>query len=259
MEEVYFKGVTLLITHYNRSNSLERLLSVFKEGGFLFEDIVVSDDGSKVEHQQKLQEIQEKYQFRLITTPQNRGLGNNLNKGQQAVITPLTLYVQEDFVPLPPFKEKLKDALYFLEEQSDLDMVRFYAYFKYPFLKPFKNGFSEMVFSPWPWYWGYRKYYFYSDHPHLRRSNFLDKFGKYPEGIKGDATEYHMMFSVLQKKPKALYYNDFKGLFDQSNSAAEPSTMKRNYWREAGNPLVTAMRHLYRHIKFNFDYHFRKW
>ena len=254
----HYKDVTLLVTHYNRSGSLERLLRTFKERGYSFDGIVVSDDGSKPAQLANLLKIQPLYGFTLVTTPTNKGLGNNINKGQDAVKTAYTLYVQEDFVPFDIFEEKLGDALTFLNQRPALDMVRFYAYFKYPFLKPVKNGFSEMRFSPWPFYWGYKKFYVYSDHPHLRRSSFLEKFGRYPEGVKGDVTEYRMMMSFLRKKGQAIFYEDFKGLFDQVNSSTEPSTMKRNYWREAGNPLVTFARHAYRHLKFNFDYHFRK-
>lgn len=254
----YFKDVTLLVTHYNRSASLERLLQSFAEKEFKFDSIVVSDDGSKPEQLENLKRIQTAYPFQLITTPKNKGLGNNINKGQDAVTTPYTLYVQEDFVPFEIFAEKLAVALQAMNEKKDLDIARFYAYFKYPFLKPYKSGFSEMLFTPWPFRWGYKKFYCYSDHPHLRKSDFLTKFGRYPEGVKGDVTEYRMMMSFLKKKGKGLFYEDYKGLFDQVNSTAEPSTMKRNYWREAGNPLVTTARHLYRHLKFNFDYHFMK-
>lgn len=250
--------VTLLITHYNRSASLERLLKSFAEQGYIFGDTVVSDDGSKPEQVENLRKLQEKYGFNLVTTPKNKGLGNNINKGQDAVKTKYTLYVQEDFVPMPIFAEKIFVAVDALEEKPEWDIARFYAYFKYPFLKPYKAGFSEIRFSPWPFYWGYKKFYVYSDHPHLRRSDFLQKFGRYPEGVKGDVTEYRMMMSFLQHKGKGLFYEDYKSLFDQVNSSEEPSTMKRNYWREAGNPLVTLARHAYRHLKFNFDYHFKK-
>ncbi len=255
---LYFKDVTLLITHYNRSSSLERLLKTFKEQSFTFGDIVVSDDGSKPEQLVNLKKIQSIYGFNLVTTPKNKGLGNNINKGQDAVKTPYTLYVQEDFVPFPIFAEKFTVALKALEDKPALDIARFYAYFKYPFLQFYKHGFSEMLFSAWPFYWGYKKFYCYSDHPHLRRSNFLEKFGRYPEGVKGDVTEYRMMMSFLKNKGKGLFYEDFKSLFDQVNSSAEPSTMKRNYWRNAGNPIVSFARHIYRHLKFNMDYHFMK-
>ncbi|PSR56655.1 glycosyl transferase family 2 [Adhaeribacter arboris] len=255
----FFEGITLLITHYNRSHSLERLLRTFKEQNCSFQDIVVSDDGSKIEHLTKLKDLQAILPFRLITTEKNQGLGHNINKGQDAVNTPYTLYIQEDFVPKPIFNRSLQNALSFMAEKKELDMVRFYAYFKYPFLKPYKNGFSEMLFSPWPWYWGYQKFYYYSDHPHLRRSNFLEKFGRYPEGLKGDVTEYRMMMSFIQKKGQGLFYDNFQSLFDQQNSSAEPSTMKRNYWRESEQPLVTVARHFYRHLKFNVDFHFSRY
>ncbi|MCW3123424.1 MAG: glycosyltransferase family 2 protein [Flavipsychrobacter sp.] len=248
----YFQGITLLITHYNRSSSLERLLESFKKLNCKFEDIVVSDDGSKQEHLDHIKELHAHYLFRLITTPKNRGLGNNINKGQDAITTPYTLYIQEDFVPLAAFPEKLQDALQFMNERKDLDMVRFYAYFKYPYLKPLKNGFSEMKFRIW--YTGYKKFYMYSDHPHLRRSNFLQKFGRYPEGVNVEVSEYGMMMSFLKNNGKALFYEDFQGLLDQVNSTAEPSTFKRNFWRESENPVIALTRHAFRHLKFNYRF-----
>lgn len=249
-----FPEVSLLITHYNRSSSLERLLQAFIKLDCTFGDIVVSDDGSRPEHLNRLKEMQSVYGFTLVTTPQNKGLGNNINKGQDAVKTPYTLYVQEDFDPKPVFPEHFKDAFQFMQERSDLDMVRFYAYFRYPYLKPVGKGFSEINFKVW--YPGYWKFHVYSDHPHLRRTSFFQKFGRYAEGQKGDVTEYRMVMSFLKNKGKALFYDDYTGLFDQINSAAEPSTMKRNQWRESDNFLVKGLRHLYRHFKFNRDYFF---
>ena len=251
-DSFYFPGITLLITHYNRSSSLERLLASFEKLGCRFEDIVVSDDGSKPEHVEKIRSLHGTYSFRLITTPKNRGLGNNINKGQDAVKTPYTLYIQEDFVPLTTFPSKLRDAAQFMAEDNRLDMARFYAYFKYPYLTPLRNGFSRMRFKIW--YPGYKKFYMYSDHPHLRRSNFLEKFGRYPEGVNVEVSEYGMMMSFLKNRGKAIFFDDYKSLLDQVNSSAEPSTFKRNFWRESNNPLIAASRQLFRHLKFNYNY-----
>lgn len=223
MEPILFKDITLLVTHYNRSRSLERLLEAFTDRNIKFGDIVVSDDCSKPNHQAYIQTLQSKFSFRLISGAVNKGLGHNLNKGQEAVNTPLTLYIQEDFIPAPDFANQLTNALEIMEEQEDMDMVRFYAYTQYPHLKQYKNGFSEMEFKFWSF--NYKKYYYYSDHPHLRRSNFLEKFGRYKEGVKGDQTEYHMMMSFLQKKGKAMFYQDYQGLLKQENNAVEPITM----------------------------------
>jgi glycosyltransferase involved in cell wall biosynthesis len=253
---MYFPDVTLLVTHYNRSSSLERLLSAFEQLDCRFENIVVSDDGSRPEHLAHLRSLQTQYAFNLVTTPVNKGLGNNINKGQDAVTTPYTLYVQEDFVPQNIFPRVFSDAIGLISERPDLDVIRFYAYFAYPYLKPCRNGFSEMIFR-----WtlpGYRKFYYYSDHPHLRRNTFFSRFGRYCEGIKVEATEYRMMMSFLANRGKALFYDNYTSVFEQVNSTSEPSTVKRNFWRESGNPLVSVTRDLYRHARFNLDYLFSR-
>ena len=247
-----FKGVTLLVTHYNRSRSLERLLNSFKNLNCVFEDIVVSDDGSKPEHQDYLKSLQSSLKFNLVTTEKNKGLGNNINKGQDAVKTPFTLYVQEDFDPTDLFPSTFEKALKIINDKKEIDVVRFYAYFKYPHLKPLNDGFSLMDFKLW--YPGYKKFYYYSDHPHLRRSDFFNKFGRYAEGEKVEKTEYKMMMSFLKKGGKGVFYDNYTNLFEQKNSSQEPSTVKRNFWRESG--AVAGLRHLYRHARFNFDYLF---
>jgi len=254
-----FPDTTLLITHYNRSGSLERLLESFEKLGCSFAAIVVSDDGSKPEHLQKIKILESRYPIEVVTTPVNKGLGNNINKGQDQVKSPYTLYVQEDFEPSAVFPEHFKDALTFMRGDETLDIVRFYAYFSYPNLRPFHKGFSEMVYSFWDL--NHLKFYYYSDHPHLRRSNFFAKFGRYPEGIKGDLTEYKMAISFLQKKGKGLFYDNFTELFFQKNSSEEPSTMERPDWRLSKNPAIRLSRQLYlryRWLKNTLDLVFMK-
>lgn len=251
-----FETVTLLVTHYNRSRSLENLLRSFGALSCTFGDIVVSDDGSRPEHLDALKQLQATYPFRLITTERNRGLGNNINKGQDAVRTPYTLYIQEDFQPAAIFPEKLSAALWFMENDPALDYVRFYAYIPYPYRKPYGEGFSEMYMPTWGL--DYTKIYAYSDHPHLRRTTFFQKFGRYGEGIKGDRMEYNMCLSFIQHKGKGLFYDDFKGLLEQINPEAEPSTMTRSAWTQSGNRFVAFLRDVYRQVKYNFDIHFSR-
>lgn len=251
-----YQGISLLITHYNRSQSLERLLAKLAELDIRFAAIVVSDDGSKPEHLEYVQQLAVRYTFQLVTTPVNKGLGNNINKGQDAITTPYTVYIQEDFIPQPAFAEKLQQGYDFMEADKSLDIVRFYAYFP-PLLRPYKAGFSEIYFTLNPFSkGGYVKFYAYSDHPHLRRSNFFEKFGRYREGIKPDRTEYRMMIAYLQKKGKGLFYNDHKALLEQYNPTEEPSTIRRGYWRNSENPVVHFAREIYRHLRFHIDYLF---
>jgi len=254
---LHFGSISLLITHYNRPESLNRLLDEISKLKITFAEIIVSDDGSKVEIQQQLQLLQQKYNFRLITTLVNKGLANNLNKGQDAVKTPYTLYIQEDFIPTIFFPAKLAESLAILDERPEIDMARYSAYWKYPYLASFRNGFSEMKFNILKR--GYKKFYMYSDHPHLRRSDFIQKFGRYPEGgIKSDKAEYLMMMSFLRNKGRAIYFDEYKVLFLHYNNSNETSTIFRNYLSSTNNIVIANIRHLYRHLKFNFDYWYLK-
>jgi glycosyltransferase involved in cell wall biosynthesis len=252
----HFSEVTLLVTHYNRSRSLERLLQSIENLQCSFGNIVVSDDGSKEEHQSYIRDLQKKMDFQLVTTEKNKGLGNSINKGQDAVTTPYTLYVQEDFEAQPGFIEYFPKALQFMQKDGNIDYIRFYAYFPYPDSKPFGEGFSELIFKYWKL--NYFKFYQYSDHPHLRRSSFLQKFGRYKEGVNVDQSEYQMSLSFIKNKGKALFFNDYTRIFDQVNTAAEPSTANyRKEWRLSKNLFVQALRYIYlqiKSLKFNFDY-----
>ncbi len=249
-DQYYFKGVCLLVTHFNRSRSLERLLTAFRDLHCSFDEVVVSDDGSREDHLAYLSVLRERYHFTLVTTEVNKGLGNNINKGQDAVTSPLTLYVQEDFEPTAIFPVHFTAALAIMKERTDLDIIRFYAYFRYPYTKPYQNGFSEMIFQAAPWYANHLKFHFYSDHPHLRRSDFFAKFGRYRECLSGDKSEYNMSLSFIKKKAKGLFYDDFSSLFYQKNSSEEPSTMGRAGWRQSKNPLILFVRYVYLRFKF---------
>lgn len=245
-----------MITHYNRSKSLERLLFELKEANCEFFDIIVSDDSSKPEHINYINELKKSYDFTLVTGLVNKGLGNNLNKGQDAVKTPFTLYIQEDFIPLENFTKHLKDGYSLLIERKDFDMVRFYAYDKYPYLKEYKHGFSEMLFK-W-WYPGLNKFAYYSDHPHLKRSTFAQKFGRYLEGTSGDKTEFSMMMSFIKRGGKSFFFDEHKSVLEQVNSTAEPSTMTRNVWRNSNNFFVRQTRTIYRYLNCYSGLYLRK-
>lgn len=250
-----FPNVSLLITHYNRSHSLKRLLDAFHQ--FKFAEIIVSDDCSREEHLVLLEQLSKgDTPFTLLTTPKNGGLGNNINKGQDQVRTPYTLYIQEDFIPTDKFFEKFINALDMMETDKAIDFIRFYGYRRYPYLKPPNDhGFSAMYLPPLAY--RYKKIYQYSDHPHLRRSNFLQKFGRYKEGVSVDRSEYNMCISFLRNKGNAYFYNDFQTLFEQRNTNDEPSTIDRSNWRNSSNFFIKILRDSYRQVKYNFDIYIR--
>lgn len=253
MAKFKFDDVSLLITVYNRSSSLELLLQGFRNLDVSFGEVIVSDDGSQPEHLAALEKLAGLYNFKLIKAPVNSGLGNNINKGQQAVTLPYTVYIQEDFIPSSQFGDTFSDALKIMQADQGLDLIRFYGYFKYPYLKPYNKVFSEIEYKPDLWHSNHLKFYAYSDHPHLRRSNFLNKFGKYPEGLIGDLTELYMSFSFIKNKGRALVLNDLTLMLDQYNSQEEPTTMDyRSDWktnRGLGTRLLRQVYLKYRLLK----------
>lgn len=254
-DNFYFPHVTLLITHYNRSRSLENLLRSFSDLGCRFGDIVVSDDCSDPAHLKQIIKLRESFPLTLVASDKNGGLGHNINKGQDRVNTPYTLYVQEDFTPCESFPAKFKTSLAIMEEDKGLDIVRFWSYFPYPYLRNEKEGFYEMYMKPFAR--NYHKIYCYGDTPHLRRSSFLKKFGRYQEGISGDRTEYKMCISFIQNRGRGLFYKDCRSLFVHENTEEEPSTMHRVSWRQGNSLPIRVARNMYRQVKYNLDIHFK--
>ncbi|MEL7588101.1 MAG: glycosyltransferase family A protein [Prolixibacteraceae bacterium] len=259
-QTTFLDQVALLVTHYNRSSSLERLLESFKQQKIEFKEIIISDDGSHLDHLTRVRRLRDKFNFKFVESDKNRGLANNINKGQRAVSASYTLYVQEDFVPADQFIDRLKDGLKLIEKDPTIDLVRFYAYHKHPYLKPLKDGFAEMKFFFWrPNFW---QFFCYSDHPHLRRSSFPAKFGDYKEGISSDRAEFLMAISFLKNKGKALIHKDYSHIFFQKNDQLEPSQISRKkirkYMQLTDSFLIRMLRTIYRNIKFRLDYLFLK-
>ena len=127
MQGNHFDDVTLLITHYNRSHSLHRLICAVHDLKLSFNEIIVSDDASDFKHLVRLKDMQKTFPFTLLTVPKNSGLGNNINKGQDHVKTPYTLYLQEDFIPLPAFPQHFRNGLEIMKEEPQWDIVTFYS------------------------------------------------------------------------------------------------------------------------------------
>lgn len=247
-----FPNVGLLITHFNRSNSLESLLEALNRLNCTFYEIVVSDDNSEEIHQNHLELLKSRYSFKLLKASVNRGLGNNINKGQDQITSEYTLYIQEDFVPTEYFPDKLKSALARMEIDKNIDIVRFWSYFNYPYLGlTASDGFAEMI----PKRSGakYNKIYCYSDNPHLRRTSFFEKFDRYREGFSGDETEYRMCLSFLRNKGKGLFFVDSTKLFKHQNTNEEPSTMGRPEWTQSRIFFIRLIRAIYKQIRINYD------
>jgi glycosyltransferase involved in cell wall biosynthesis len=245
--------ITLLVTHYNRPKSLERQLQAFRAMGVKFAKIVVSDDASKPQNLAQLHELKVEYGFELVTTPINKGLGNNINKGQDQAHTPYTLYVQEDFSPSALFGQRINDALKIMNEHQDVDLVRFFIQVTPPKLRSFKFGFSEMIFSLWQM--GTSNFFCYSDTPHLRRQTFFQKFGRYKENTPAIKCEKAMGMSFLQSRGRGLVC-DVSDVFTHENSHEEPSTQDYSHFFKVKRLIPNGVFNFLWMLKLSFQYLF---
>ena len=246
-----FENTTLLITHYNRSASLIKLIKALSDHQLSFQEIIVSDDCSQPEHQEAIKSLQSTHPFTFITSETNGGLGHNFNKGVDAVKTDYLLYIQEDFYPTDLFADRLKEAHDILHEDEEIDLIRFFSYFKMPYQSAYSEHFSKLdfhFFAP-----NNKQFHIYSDHPHLRRRRFKEKFGIYPTGQRPDKTEYWMIMKFLQRKGRALIIKDHQSLL-QLNNDEEGSTYSTNFWRESNLFFVRWLRNVYRFMKYRYNY-----
>jgi len=217
-------NTSLLITHYNRSESLGILLQRIEDLQIKFFEIIVSDDCSNNLHLQQLKNLQKRIPFTLLTTPKNKGLGASLNTLHNHATSDYLLYVQEDFVPGKALAPVLDKGHKLLHNHPQWDLIRFYAFpwAQFPYQKKFKDGFNELIFSLSPLYASHLKFFVYSDHPHLVRKSFTQKFGAYKENVRPDVAEQTMCRSFLKNNGKALFYEQNQTLFEHENTEEEP-------------------------------------
>ena len=247
----WYKDVTLLITHYNRTVSLERLLRSFQKLEISFAATVVADDGSNASQLQQLTALQQKYGFQLVTAEKNSGLAANINRGQKAAATRYILYVQEDFEANALFKKTLPEAMMAMERDKGLDLVRFFAHFRYPYLIPYTDEFEEVAIPSFAT--DYNKIYAYSDTPHLKRASFTDRFGLYREDLAADRMEYRMCVSFIVNKGRCLLSTDYAKLFTHTNISGEPSTTRRPPRQTSKALHIRIARFCYRQLRYNLD------
>lgn len=235
---LHLNTISLLITHYNRSESLSILLQRLEDLQIKFFEIIVSDDCSIDKHLTRLKSLQKRFNFTLLTTPKNKGLGASLNALHNHATSDYLLYIQEDFVPGKALPAALEKGHQLLHTDPQWDLVRFYAFpwAQFPYQRKFKDGFNELLFRISPLYNSHLKFFVYSDHPHLKRKDFTEKFGPYMENVKGDVTEQTMCRNFLKNNGKALFFEENQTLFEHENTEEEPA-----YQRNKGS-LTTKLK-----------------
>lgn len=116
-------------------------------------------------------------------------LGANMNAALRLCAAPLIFLVQDDYELLEPLD--LSPGADFLLRHGEVDLVR-YSYFLDPHsgtrFEGSLDGWRRVdIDGPWP----------YGDDPHLRRPDFVDKWGWYLEKGRHGVSEYQMLLRLV--------------------------------------------------------------
>lgn len=198
--------ISILITHYNRFESLVSCLEVFKSLDLGAVEIVVSDDGSDEKTQQLLKTLDVDV---MLLHEKNTGLTSNLNRGINACTGEFILYCQEDFIPK-------KDLALYLDEAKGIlnankaDMCRLRANYRFPKLYMLSDRFK--LIPKFAWRNFYLNTFQYSDHPFITKKHFFDKYGFYLENVSGPYGENEYAIRIMKSKAKIAIaeYHPFK-------------------------------------------------
>lgn len=191
------KVLSILITHYNRSDELLECINEINEIDFGYSyEVVVSDDGSLENHVQNIKTFPIDV---LVLSDKNLGLAANLNKGIKACSGKYIIYCQEDFFIKKSLKKILPDCFDLLDSKK-IDMVRFTANYSFPKLMELSNyvniipKFSFQNFKV--------NAFQYSDHPFITTQSFYNEYGYYLENTSGPYGETEFAIRIFKSKAK---------------------------------------------------------
>jgi len=180
--------VSVVFITYNRPDFLvDSIKAIRNNCKYPNLELIVSDDGTKPSIKKFLHDLAID---KLVTSETNQGLGANSNKGIKAATGEYILHLQDDFecVSTEPFIEK---SIQIIKNHSDVGLVRLHHSTRFPnkidYKLPDGTPYSILGFDqPKDMK---NNIYIYSDHPHLKKSNFHDKSGYFTEGLKVGETE----------------------------------------------------------------------
>jgi len=180
--------VSVVFITYNRPDFLmDSIKAIRNNCKYPNLELIVSDDGTKPSIKKFLHDLAID---KLVTSETNQGLGANSNKGIKAGTGEYILHLQDDFecVSTEPFIEK---SIQIIKTHSDVGLVRLHHSTRFPnkidYKLPDGTPYSILGFDqPKDMK---NNIYIYSDHPHLKKSDFHDKSGYFTEGLKVGETE----------------------------------------------------------------------
>ncbi len=251
MKKITDNLISILITHFNRIESLEKCLKAFEKIDFSnFKiEIVVSDDGSEIKIQEQLKALKIDT---LVLSERNEGLASNLNKGINACKGNYILYCQEDFLPqveLSSYMPQIVETL----DSGKAEMIRLQANYVFPKLLPLSEEIKLIPKFSWKNY--YYNTFQYSDNPFITTRSFFDKYGYFLENTCGAYGENEYAIRIMNSNAKIAIVNKypFKAIKEVASVMdMQQKKRKRKFLRKIGiHKFIRASRLHLEYIFYN--------
>lgn len=238
------KKLTILITTYNRFSILENCLNAIQNISWpLPIEIVVSDDGSDSETQNKLKLLSINT---LLLSEENQGLPTNLNKGIRACKSDYILYIQEDFIINPDLINILKES-FDLIDSGKLDMIRYTANYRFNHLIPLNKNINLIPKFSWKNF--HLNFFQYSDNPFLTTPSFFENYGCFLNNVSGDYGEMEYAIRIFKSQARigisSRYYfghNKYIPSVKEQSSNKKSKILVRNKFNKQTKRTLRSLR-----------------
>jgi glycosyltransferase involved in cell wall biosynthesis len=184
-----FPLVSVVVVGYNRLELLRKTITSFLNTTTYPRnslELILCDDGSpeSVQDQMRLLPFDV-----FLMASENRGMGNNTNKGIRAAAGAYILQLQDDWECGGP-RDFIEAALDLLEERSDVALISLWE----PLVGPLErrklnSGRIAQIYTNRKEWRSNVCEYVYSDRPHLKRRTLHETLGFYLEGKAVDKVE----------------------------------------------------------------------
>jgi glycosyltransferase involved in cell wall biosynthesis len=211
--------LSIIVTSYNRPHYLIRTIEALRRNVAIDFELIINDDCSSIETISAIRKINPDI---AIFNSQKLGFGASLNRACKIASGDYHLILQDDFAANYNLNKYINTAIEILERGdvdifrlgSANDFIRFYPNMPGSMVDYWKNV-NQSVFN----YngmqiktviAGHETVWVYTDNPHIRKKDFLSRFGNYLENETMVKTEIDMKKRFNMMNGKSSWFLSFE-------------------------------------------------
>jgi glycosyltransferase involved in cell wall biosynthesis len=218
-----FPDVDLILITYNRYDIILKTITALEENLLYPREhlrYLIADDCTPGDYQQRLADTEvfkRLYNYEFVPGNKNLGWGGNANRVLDYSTAPYQFQIEDDYILKKPLD--LQAAVACMQVKPEIGMMRFRGtagdhivfHQMEADISSIMPDYQEGVGLPGKLTYllfdsGSPGLYIYSHGAHLKRANFHEFYGKYPEGLKLGHTEEsyaHMVKDYMRSNPYA--------------------------------------------------------